>query len=230
MVRMATSDCLILQHGLGLRRLLQRKNRLLQLLLLLKSRHVLFKIARKLINSTIITYIYIYIILYIHIIDLYSIYPDIRCQHRLDLAHRPSSTSFHRTMAYAKSDLTKLHRSQKRGSYDKQLVHEILDQGVVAHVETWLLLGLWWDGHRQSLWGTQLWSQLWSSQLYGPIVDRGISIGWLDGMRCFVGWGFGQSVGHWSGKVGCHLQCFSFQVARAISAGGWWFEFRYSIR
>lgn len=37
-------------------------------------------------------------------------------------------------MAYAKSDLTKLHRSQKRGSYDKQLVHEILDQGVVAHV------------------------------------------------------------------------------------------------
>lgn len=37
-------------------------------------------------------------------------------------------------MAYAQSQLTKLHRSVKRGSYDKELVAKILDAGVVAHV------------------------------------------------------------------------------------------------
>ena len=37
-------------------------------------------------------------------------------------------------MAYAQSDLTKLRRSAKRGSYDKEVVSSILDAALVAHV------------------------------------------------------------------------------------------------
>ncbi|CAJ1454590.1 unnamed protein product [Effrenium voratum] len=36
--------------------------------------------------------------------------------------------------SFAASELSKLRRSQKRGSYDKVLVNEILDAGLVAHV------------------------------------------------------------------------------------------------
>lgn len=86
-------------------------------------------------------------------------------------------------MAYAKSDLTKLHRSQKRGSYDKQLVHEILDQGVVAHVVAWLTdaggaVLRWGSGERLCLFGVP------SYEAVNSMVLRGIGIGWLDRMRC----------------------------------------------
>lgn len=36
--------------------------------------------------------------------------------------------------SYATSDLNKLHRAKKRGSYDKQMVADILDAAVIAHV------------------------------------------------------------------------------------------------
>lgn len=41
--------------------------------------------------------------------------------------------------SYATSDLNKLHRSKKRGSYDKQMVADILDAAVIAHVVPWIL-------------------------------------------------------------------------------------------
>lgn len=90
-------------------------------------------------------------------------------------------------MAYAKSDLTKLHRSQKRGSYDKQLVHEILDQGVVAHVVAWQMLT---DGGAVLRWGSRERLCLFGKPSYEAVnsmVLRGIGIGWLDRMRCGVG-------------------------------------------
>ena len=40
--------------------------------------------------------------------------------------------------SYATSDLNKLHRSKKRGSYDKQMVADILDAAVIAHVVSWI--------------------------------------------------------------------------------------------
>lgn len=40
--------------------------------------------------------------------------------------------------SYATSDLNKLHRSKKRGSYDKQMVADILDAAVIAHVVPWI--------------------------------------------------------------------------------------------
>ena len=90
-------------------------------------------------------------------------------------------------MAYAKSDLTKLHRSQKRGSYDKQLVHEIWEQGVVAHVVAWQMLT---DGGAVLRWGSRERLCLFGKPSYEAVnsmVLRGIGIGWLDRMRCGVG-------------------------------------------
>ena len=40
--------------------------------------------------------------------------------------------------SYATSDLNKLHRAKKRGSYDKQMVADILDAAVIAHVVPWI--------------------------------------------------------------------------------------------